>query len=159
MPVPSDDPVDIRPTLAQVGALVRGRTRSDLTGLETGTFSANTQPTAAEVTDFIDQAIPEVRLQLPADLADDLEAMAKILVARRAGMLVEFDREQAGNEDSDYARLESLYDTGLAALLRVLENRGQDATTEGRLVTAQLVSPYSGPPIVDPLTAIALDQE
>lgn len=145
-------PDDIRPQLEDVGAVLRARTRSDTTGGETGTFDTSTRPTGAEVNEYIDQATAEIRLRLPADVPADLEPYVKRMIALRAAMFVELSYDPDSGEGSAYSRLETLFDSGMTALLSSLDDRGDDTTTAGRLVSATVVSPYSGPSRVeDPL--------
>jgi hypothetical protein len=124
---PPDDPV--RPTVTEIGAILRARTRSDTTGEELGTFDNTTRPTQGEVDVFIDVAEAEVDLRLPADLSalSGREAtMARRATALRAAMLVElsYDPDRTDTQDSAYQRLSDLFDAAMRALTDVLEDEG-----------------------------------
>lgn len=64
-------PADWTPAVVDVGAVLRARTK-DAVGNELGTFTGNTRPTDAEVTNLIAQAMAEVKAEhgdpdIPAD--------------------------------------------------------------------------------------------
>lgn len=132
---------DITPTLADVGAILRARTRSDATGAEIGTFDTTTRPTGVEVTDYVTHAEAEVRLRLPADIPTDLEPYVKRLVAIRAAMFVElsYDPDRTGDE-SAYARLKEMFDSGMAALMDAAADQGADAGSS-RMFAVPLTTP------------------
>lgn len=136
---------DITPALTDVGAILRARTRND-EGVELGTFTADTRPTGTEVDAFIAQATAEVRLRLPADIPADLEPFVKRLIAIRSAMFAElsFDPDRT-DETSAYDRLGEMFESGMQALLGSLDDRGEDVDAGGRMVSATVVSPYSGP--------------
>lgn len=127
---------DITPTLDEVGALIKARTRDD-DGNELGTFTDDTRPTGDEVTDFVTFAVSEVTLRIPAsgDLPDALIAYARRLVAIRAAMSVElsFDPDRTG-DDTAYARLKEWYDTGMAGLMAFADTERVDDTPTGPFV-------------------------
>lgn len=120
----------VRPSLDDVGALVRSRTRSNQTGRATGTFSSQTNPTAEDVNSFIDDALDYVRLRLPDQLPARLENFVRRLVARRAAMDVELtlDQEKSSAADSAYARHKELFDAGMAVLVDTTADEGLEIT-------------------------------
>lgn len=138
-----------RPSVEDVGAILRARTRSDQTGAESGTFDDTTRPTATEAAGLIDQAEAELVIKLPTDIATvglRLTAFARRLIALRASMLIELSLypDQTVDTDSVYAHLKTLFDEGWETLLSALDDAGTDVPEGGRLVVATLVSPYSG---------------
>lgn len=117
-------PGPLRPELADVGALLRARTRSDATGGEIGTFDETTRPTGDQVDGYIDSALTEVQLSLPASPPERLEAFARGLVALRAAMAVEVSLEpdRSESDNSAFARLKELYDQDLALLVTAVSD-------------------------------------
>jgi hypothetical protein len=116
---------EITPTLEDVGSILRARTRSDESGIESGTFSEGTRPTAEQVYELMEQAETEVIVRCPSDLTtlnERLTAFAKRMVALRTAMLIELALfpDQTVDSDSVYEKLredyESLTKTFLAAL-------------------------------------------
>lgn len=139
---------DLRPTLADVGALLRARTVSDALhgGSEQGTFTANTRPTGGEVDDLITQALAEVDLRLPADLPDDmperLNLYATRLVALQTAMLVELSYfpDQIAAGASPYEQYKELFDSGLTRLTDAIGDIS-DAGGVARSHSAPVLSP------------------
>lgn len=122
---PAPTSSDITPSLEDVGSILRSRTRSDATGAEAGTFSANTRPTNTEVLELMDQAESEVIVRCPSDLStlsERLKNFARRMVALRTAMLVELSLypDQTVESDSVYDKLREDYDaltkTFIAAL-------------------------------------------
>jgi hypothetical protein len=56
-------PIDIAPSVLDVAALLRARTK-DSNGMEVGTFNDDTRPTSAQVLTLIDQAVADVQAWL-----------------------------------------------------------------------------------------------
>lgn len=143
---------DWAPTVADVGALLRARTRTDA-GVELGTFTADTRPTATEAESYIDDAVNEVLLQVPSeiDIPARLESAANRLASLRAAMAVELsynpDRTEEG---SAYARLKELYDQGMVVFLAAMDTAGVDDTPFGDFATIPVRSP-TNPNYIDPL--------
>ena len=127
---------DYTPTLADVGSLLRSRTK-DSAGNETGTFSADTRPTDTEVTNLINNAVKTLATRagddIPADLWDD----AKNLAAMRAAMLIELSYfpEMVASQRSPYPQYAALWTEGfgdaktVGTLIQAIENIGSDPTT------------------------------
>lgn len=138
-------PADITPTLADVGATLRARTRSDETGGETGTFTADTRPTGDEVTAHIASAAEVVALRLGVRVPTNALPAARLAVTYRAAYMIELSLQpdQTDGTDSVYARLKALYDELMADLQDVLLDAG-DATTR-RMTAVPVVSPTLAP--------------
>lgn len=140
------------PTLAEVAAIIRARTRDTL-GNELGRFTDETRPTAREAELLVDIAVDEIALRLPSVIPARYEAFARRLVAIRAAMLIELSYwpETVADGDSPYARLEDmfnrLYSTLMAALgIDTDEDGGGTGTPRtGAMQSLIVESPYSGP--------------
>lgn len=132
-------------TLAQVGAVLRARTRSDETGGEIGTFDTTTRPTADQVNGYIADAVVDVGIAFPQEIPIELAAGIDRLTAIRAAMFVElsYDPDRTG-DGTAYDRLNNLFTAGSAAMTQALEFNGTNVVGQKRLVSAMLVSPYSG---------------
>lgn len=104
---------EYRPTVADVGAILRART-VDADGNELGTFTAGTRPTGPEVDALIDRAMSLLAPVL-GDVPDRLAGSARALVALRAAILVErsYFPDQAGDDPGLDALREDLRE-GLA---------------------------------------------
>lgn len=108
------DPADYRPTVADLGALLRSRTLDD-EGNELGTFTAATRPTADQAEDFITRSLALVTPRLGV-VPDRLADMAGAIVALRAGMMVERSlfTQEATPDQSAYQTLRDEYRDALA---------------------------------------------
>jgi hypothetical protein len=99
------------PTLADVAALVWARTRNDL-GVQEGTFTAETRPTATHVTNLIanEASLVLLRTGNPETLdcadADSIRTAIKTVVAKRVAAIVEAslrpDEVDAGRTVADF---------------------------------------------------------
>lgn len=110
-------PEEYKPTLDDLGALMRARTRNDL-GDELGTFNEETRPTGDEAQSMIDQALDLVSPRLGGSVPDRLEGLARSIVTLRAAMLVEasYSPEGDGPETATaYSRFETQYQDALEA--------------------------------------------
>lgn len=124
---------DWRPSVADVGAILRARTK-DTTGTELGTFTADTRPTAAEVELIIAQALSDVELEVGEELPDRLHDTARRTVALGAAVTIELSYwpEQVALGRSPYAQLLALYQGSaghpgaLARLTAALAETGTD---------------------------------
>ena len=78
------DPMDITPSVADVGALLRARTK-DINGDEVGTFNDDTRPTSAQVITLIDEAVGDITTRMgpspPLELAGAGKSAAAMLTA------------------------------------------------------------------------------
>jgi hypothetical protein len=77
-------PIDITPSVADVAALLRARTK-DVNGQEIGTFNDDTRPTSAQVITLIYEAVADVQARMgatpPAELADAGRSSAAMMAA------------------------------------------------------------------------------
>lgn len=128
---------DYKPEVADVGALMRARTKTD-SGSEPGTFNADTRPTGDEVeTQIIPRALSHVAARIGDDVpdAEELRDQVKNLVALRAAMLIELSYlpEQARGDNSAYKNLKDLYDEELVLVAKAVKeyNEGGDPGAEG----------------------------
>jgi hypothetical protein len=129
---------DYRPTVADVGALIRARTK-DVTGNEPGTFNANTRPTGEQVEMEIDNALDEVAGHLgEGPMADSVKRRAQRTTALYAAMLVELSYfpEQIADDQSPYDRLKELYDQAIAGLAASVTTDAGDIQGFGSVMIA-----------------------
>lgn len=132
---------DYTPTVADIGAILRARTKT-ASGSEAGTFNpANadagdqTRPNAEQVTSLIEDVVADVQAEFGVDIpdaeGDDPDLYRKSV--RRFGalgvaMLVEltYFPEQVATGRSPYAQLKQLYDDRRKRLLGALFPGGDD---------------------------------
>lgn len=117
---------DYTPTLADVGSLLTTRTRES-NGEEAGTFTTDTDPTAAQVNRQITRAVNDLRGRIGPDLPTkdqegndiDLRETVKSMAVLRVAMYIELVHfpEQVKNNMSPYASYKQLYDEGMRALI------------------------------------------
>jgi hypothetical protein len=133
-------PVDYKPDVHELGAIMRARTRNDL-GKELGTFTEDTRPTSDEVESVIDQALALVSPRLGGAVADRLDDLARSIVTLRAAMMIEasYIPESDDNGGSAYDRYESQYTESLEAYDVAA---GHDAGQERRRVGTLKVGTY-----------------
>jgi hypothetical protein len=147
---------DFTPTVAEVGALLRARTK-DPFGNELGTFKDDTtedsddgtRPSETEATEEIANAVEEVAGHI-GTLDDDLDVgncdlaklrnRAKKLTVLYAALLIElgYFPEQIGTDRSPYDRLKDLYDERKKTLIEDVSEcvgggGGEVVTTPGQL--------------------------
>lgn len=132
---------DFTPTLPNIGALIRARTR-DANGKEWGTFNSVTRPDDQEAQQVIEEAVGETALVTGANIPDapgdptapgydrdSLRKAARRIVALRAAALVELTAfpEQVARGVSPYPQLQDSFEKGLENLSRAIEAaRGGD---------------------------------
>lgn len=99
------------PVIADVGALLRARTKDD-DGNELGTFTTNTRPTDAQVSVLIQNAQDFVTAAVDTDIPELAWPMARSVIALRAAMLVELSYfpEQIPTGRSPYENLRVMYE-------------------------------------------------
>lgn len=123
---------DYTPTVADVGALVRSRTRNDQ-GAEIGTFDATTRPTNTQVDSLIQDALNEAYPVFGEDIPDapgtDPAALRKAatrIVALRAAALVELSYfpEQINMGRSAYAQYQNSFESGLTRVGKAIAEAG-----------------------------------
>ncbi len=111
---PEPDLAQIKPTVADVGAIERIRT-TDRGGTVLGTFNSQTTPTDATVTTYINDATDMVLTQLPEQFPTRYYAAVKRAITLQAALFVESSDYPESNEP-DVARKERLLATLLGSL-------------------------------------------
>lgn len=121
-----------RPGLVDVAAVLRARTRDDDSGDEQGAFSADSRPTAVEVTTYIGNAVGQMlvpfvqRVGVNGEIPPELHNSARWVAAVHAAMQAEMsyepdDLESVTRADTD---LKGMFDSGMSALLEALYPHG-----------------------------------
>jgi hypothetical protein len=115
---------EYKPTVADVGALMFARAHGEYTTLET--FTADTKPTAGQVTAMIDRAADLVSAQIGVTVHEELRPAAKTLVTLMAALLIEPGHfpEQARPERSAWEQWRELYQDGIKALVEAIQEKG-----------------------------------
>lgn len=113
------------PSVADVAALIRARTKPRDGQSYTGTFNDATNPTEAQVQELVDQAVGEVEART-GTVPDAQEPRAGNVAAIYAAMLVELSYfpEQINTDQSPYDRLKELYDEAITGLIESIRGNG-----------------------------------
>lgn len=108
---------DYTPAVADVAVFLRTRTR-DTNGVELGTFTIATRPTAAEVEAIIADTVVNMEDDLGTDIDQRLWSSAKRVTALRAAMAIEvsYFSEQVAADRSVYPQLKEWYEEDLDKL-------------------------------------------
>ena len=119
-------------TLAQVGALLRARTR-DSEGVEQGTFTSNTRPTDSQAQELIDLAADLVHVAVgTVPESSPCAASAPVVTALGAACLIEksYFPEQIASGRSAYDQYREEYESALGQLGRCLgvDTGGEEGT-------------------------------
>jgi hypothetical protein len=125
-----NQPSEIRPTVAELGAFMRARTvAAGSGGEEQGTFNGSTRPTAVEADGSINSAVSAVLMQTGEEIPDHLIAQAKFAVLLYSAMLVEltFYRNEVNRDQSSYAQYEELFNRTITALCSAIADEGPGA--------------------------------
>lgn len=142
---------DYTPDLAQVGALITARTK-DSNGNEPGTFTAETRPTADQVTTLIGQALDRLAGRIgdtiPAKLFGAATEVVALDVASRVELSYFPDQISAGR--SPYQELKKLHDDAEAELLADISAA---AVTDGEDGSVPTGLPHFGFPGIAPANA------
>src|SRR4051812_40952022 len=115
----SVDTTTFRPTVDQVGALLRARTQ-DENMQELGTFTDATRPTNDQVENLIDMAMTSFSAEVRVDpCSDTLNAAAAGHLALTVAMMVELSYfpEQVASARSPYDQLRQLWESQHLALV------------------------------------------
>lgn len=117
----SDWPVSV----AAVGSVLRARTR-DTQGNEVGTFTADTRPTADQVTLLLNTAVGDLAAAVGTDLPEKLWPQAAVVAAYKGAMLVELSYfpEQVATGRSPYEQIRELYLEALRSLTASIDDAG-----------------------------------
>lgn len=109
----------VRPTIAEVAALIRSRTKI-VGGKEVGTFNESTRPTQGEVDALIDDAVDEVLGKVkPPTETGAYERRVRAAVALYTAILIELSYfpEQVGTNKSPLTSYEKLYERRIKSLI------------------------------------------
>jgi hypothetical protein len=119
------------PTVDGVAALLRARTK-DRNGNEVGTFSADTRPTATQVSAHIADAVQAVADELQADVPDTLYGSFAWCAKRYAACDIEksYWPEQVASARSNYDQLWEQYLRAVEALKERLPGEVTDGSLE-----------------------------
>lgn len=111
---------DALPDVDDVALLLRARTYVD--GQYIGTFTADTRPTASDVSAYISAAYSYLAARLGGTIPTAQAATAKHLIAVYAAMLIEqsYSPEQTGDDSSVFGRLSALFDAQIVSLIDAL---------------------------------------
>ena len=126
-------PIDIAPSVLDVAALLRARTK-DSNGMEVGTFNDDTRPTSAQVLTLIDQAVADVQAWLGPTPPPELAAAARVAAALEVACLIELSYypEQVRSQRSAFPEYKQLLDDKTSQLQeasRGLQPGGSTVTT------------------------------
>jgi hypothetical protein len=134
----------IRPDAADVGALLRARTR-DSSGNELGTFTADTRPTNLEVDQLIDQGNDDVRAELPETVSPQLVERVKSLMALATALRIEISYfpDQVASGRSPFEQYRTLYRDGLRAVAAAVQGNQPGGPT--RIHSMPLATTYGIP--------------
>jgi len=124
------DRADWAPSPADVGAVIRARTKTSV-GDEPGTFNSNTRPTGDQCWDLIDTAMSDIAAEM-GDIPDLVQDNARRVAALGAACLVElsFYPEQINSGRSPYPQIKAWYDAAFARLKMQVANANDDGVIE-----------------------------
>jgi hypothetical protein len=116
MTLPDDTPVDYTPTVADVAALIRARTK-DKNGNEVGTFTPDTRPTDAQAQEAIDHALVALGEKV-GEIGEMCWPVARMAATYGAAAEIELSYfpEQARTDRSPYTYLLNRYEQLLAGV-------------------------------------------
>lgn len=114
------------PTVSQVAAIERARTRTSV-GEGEGVFSADTRPTANQVSALIHIAAGDVTEETGLELPEAVWRNARNAILYRAAMLIELSYfpEQIDTNRSPYDRFERLYLAKMKTLVKAIEDAAE----------------------------------
>jgi hypothetical protein len=131
-----NQPSEIRPTVAELGAFMRARTViAGSGGNEAGTFTTQTRPTAAEADQIINQAVDQVLMQIGADIPDRFITQARFATLLYAAQLVEigFYRNEVNKDQSAFAQYETLFNNTVTGLTSAIADEDPASPSPGFL--------------------------
>jgi hypothetical protein len=148
-------PIDIAPSVLDVAALLRARTK-DSAGVEVGTFNDDTRPTSSQVLTLIDQAVADVQAWLGPNPPPELAGAARAAAALDTACLIELsyfpEQVQAGR--SAFPAYKQLLDDKTVQL----QEASRGLQPGGSTVTSTRIEvPYVDyePPVVMPVVVAA----
>lgn len=130
----SDESSELKPSVRELGAFMRGRTvAAGSGGRELGTFNAETRPTGTEAQVEIDRARDMVLMELGEEIPTRLYSQARWVVTIYAAMLVElsFYRNEINKDQSAFAQYQQLYKGAVQALTGAIDNSTPAAPKSG----------------------------
>lgn len=135
-PVYFPDP-GIRPSVTEVAALLRARTKTKAMG-ELSTFDDNTRPTGDLVERLIDQALADVTMRVGETVPDELNGSARGVVVLRTAMEIErsYQPEQSTDNFSTFQSLRLSYEEAAGTLVSAVQIRSLFAETSPAEVEA-----------------------
>jgi hypothetical protein len=110
-------PIDITPSVADVGALLRARTK-DVNGEEVGTFNDDTRPTAAQVITLIEEAVGDIKTRIGPTPPAELAGAGRSAAAMFTACLIELSYypEQVRSDRSAFEQYWTLLQNKITAL-------------------------------------------
>jgi hypothetical protein len=110
-------PIDITPSVADVAALLRARTK-DVNGEEIGTINDDTRPTSAQVITLIDEAVGDIEARMGPTPPEELAGAGKSAAAMMTACLVQLSYfpEQVQSNRSAYQEYWELLQSKITAL-------------------------------------------
>ena len=133
-------PIDITPSVADVAALLRARTK-DVNGVEVGTFNDDTRPTSAQVITLIEEAVADIEARIGMSPPLELAGAGKSTAAMLTACLIELSYypEQVQSNRSAFDQYWELLQSKITALQEAA--RGQEPG--GNLITSTRIDvPY-----------------
>jgi len=154
-PIQNERPLELpqyMPTLSEVGALVRARTK-DSNGKELGTFSSDTRPTASVVMELVQAAARDIISSVDYDIPVEAWDLVRNVIAHGAAMRVELTLfpEQVRIGRSNYTELKELYDEMLARLVAAVSRESAEEIS-GETTLSPLMPQGSFPEPTDWMT-------
>lgn len=110
-------PIDITPSVADVAALLRARTK-DVNGSEVGTFNDDTRPTSSQVITLIGEAVGDIQARMGTSPPPELAGAGKSAAAMLTACLVELSYfpEQVRSDRSAFEQYWTLLQNKITAL-------------------------------------------
>lgn len=148
-------PIDITPSVADVAALLRARTK-DVNGVEIGTFNDDTRPTSSQTITLIDEAVADIQARMGLSPPPELARAGKSAAAMLTACMIELSYfpEQVQSNRSAFQEYWELLQNKITALQEAA--RGQEPGAN--LVTSTRIEvPYVDyiPPLAVPLAVAA----
>jgi hypothetical protein len=130
MTVTTDYPIDVTPSILDVAALLRARTK-DLNGVEVGTFTEDTRPTSTQLLTLIDRAVADVQAWLGSFPPPELAEAARMAAALETACLAELSYwpEQVQSNRSAYPEYKRLLDDKIEALREAVRDLAPATST------------------------------
>ena len=124
----------VRPTLSELGTLMRSRTVEEGTGgTEAGTFNEGTRPTGVEAEALITQATAQTLLVTGSEIAPEHWDRARVVALYLAAQLIElgYYREDIERDQSAFPMYEKLHKESLDGLIASIRGVTAGSPTQG----------------------------